>query len=247
VTAAGRPEGRPLREKPAVVATDRQAKNAVGADLKVGPSSQKDTVRSDVQILARFDGGAPALLERKVDRGRVLMWTSTLDLFWNDLALKPVFLPFVHRVMRHLAAYAEPAPWLTVGQVLDPAAGGAPSSPVALTPSGRRVPLDAEGSEVLELAEQGFYEIRGQARDSAPAITVASNVDLSESDLTPMDPREVVAAAVGRAGGAAGQAVDAELTPEAQERTQRVWWYLMCAGILLLGVETLLSNRLSKV
>ena len=31
------------------------------------------------------------------------MWTSTLDLTWNDLALKPVYLPFVHQVARYLA------------------------------------------------------------------------------------------------------------------------------------------------
>jgi hypothetical protein len=36
------------------------------------------------------------------------------------------------------------------------------------------------------------------------------------------------------------------MTPEAQERSQRIWWYLLWAGILLLGADTLLSNRLSK-
>ena len=35
-------------------------------------------------------------------------------------------------------------------------------------------------------------------------------------------------------------------TPEAQERSQRLWWYLLVAGILLLGADTLISNRLSK-
>ena len=75
------------------------------------------------QVLARFDGGAPALLERRIGTGRVLLWASTLDLAWSDFPLKPVFLPFVHRAVRHLAAYAEPAPWLTVGQVLDASFG----------------------------------------------------------------------------------------------------------------------------
>ena len=41
----------------------------------------------------------------KSDAGRVLVWTSTLDVTWNDLALKPVFLPFIHRVGATLAAY----------------------------------------------------------------------------------------------------------------------------------------------
>jgi hypothetical protein len=201
------------------------------------------------QILARFDGGAPALLERRLGSGRVLLWTSTLDLVWSDFPLKPVFLPFVHRAARHLAAYAEPAPWLTVGQVLDPATSGlraAQAAGVVLTPSGRRVPLEEEGSEVLELNEQGFYEIRAQAGEGAAAV-IATNVDAAESDLTAMDPKEIVAAATaapgsGRQAGSAGPPV----TPETQERAQRLWWYLLCVGILLLGADTLISNRLSK-
>ncbi|MBI2187681.1 MAG: BatA domain-containing protein [Acidobacteria bacterium] len=201
------------------------------------------------EVLARFDGGAPALVERRVGAGRVLLWASTLDLAWSDFPLKPVYLPFVHQAVRHLAAYAEPAPWLTVGQVLDASSGTAPAqaaSTVVLTPSGRRVGIDEEGADVLELTEQGFYELRSRTGDTVTAV-VASNVDTTESDLTPMDPKEIVVATApapgeGRQAGAAGQT----LTPEAQERSQRLWWYLLCIGILLLGADTLISNRLSK-
>ena len=117
---------------------------------------------------------------------------------------------------------------------------------VVLTPSRERVTLDGEGPDVLELAEQGFYEVRPQGRDAAPAMTVASNVDLSESDLTPMDPQEVVAAAMGRAGGAAAPGTNAVTTDQDHERSQRIWWYLLFAGIVLLALETLLGNRLSR-
>ena len=205
------------------------------------------TAKPDVQVLARFDGGAPALLERRAGNGRVLLWASTLDLSWSDLPLKPVFLPFMHRAMRHLASYSEPAPWLTVGQVLDASAAAAGQQPgrVVLTPSARRMAVDEEGSEVLELAEQGFYEVRGQSGDAVLNV-VASNVDPAESDLTPMDPKEIVAAAVGGSGGEGGAVADVPQTPEAQERTQRLWWYLLMAGILLLAADTIISNRLSK-
>ena len=50
------------------------------------------------QVLARFDAGAPAVLERRVGNGRVLLWASALDTSWSDLPIKPVFLPFIHRV-----------------------------------------------------------------------------------------------------------------------------------------------------
>jgi hypothetical protein len=203
---------------------------------------------ADAQVLARFDGGAPALLERRVGMGRVLLWASTLDLSWNDFPLKPVYLPFVHRAARHLASYTEPAPWLTVGQVLDTSLGSAPQtvSGVVLTPSGRRVAIDEEGAEVIELTEQGFYELRGQSADAVSAV-VASNVDTAESDLTAMDPKEIVAAATSSGGtGRQGEAAGLPPTPEVQERSQRLWWYVLFIGILLLGADTLISNRMSK-
>jgi hypothetical protein len=198
--------------------------------------------------LARFDDGQPALLERRVGTGRVLMWTSTLDTTWTDLALKPVFVPFVHRVVRYLGAYREPKPWRTVGDVVDPGlqapAKGSDVSRVALTPSGTRISLDGDGPEVLELAEQGFYEFRAQGREAEAPVVVASNVDLAESDLTSLDPQEIAAAALGRAGGDAAGAL-APPTDDAQESAQRVWWYLLFAGLLLLGAETIVANRLT--
>jgi len=35
-------------------------------------------------------------------------------------------------------------------------------------------------------------------------------------------------------------------TPEVREKNQRIWWYLLAAGLLLLGLDTVISNRLSK-
>ena len=205
----------------------------------------------NTQVLARFDAGTPALVERKVGSGHVMLWASTLDLSWSDLPLKPVFLPFIHRSMVHLANYTEPTPWLTIGQVFDPDASSAKAQAtgrLALTPSGKRLPLEDEGSsaQVLELTEQGFYEIRGQKANSDVTV-VASNIDPAESELTPVDPADIVTAATGGAGQNAQQAeADVPLTPEAQERAQRLWWYMLATGILLLGVDTLFSNWLSR-
>ena len=211
------------------------------------------TPAKDAQVLARFDDGAPALVARRVGNGRVLLWTSSLDLQGNDLPLKAVFLPFVHRMVTTLASYTERPSWLTVGDVLE--AGRAAPVPgatrqvqprVVLAPSGERVTLDGEGPDVLELTEQGFYEVRAQGRDAAPPMTVASNVDLSESDLSPMDPQEVVAGVLGRADGAVPAGTNVSTTDLEQERNQRVWWYLLFAGVVILGMETLVGNRISR-
>lgn len=222
----------------------------------------------EASVLARFDTGEPALVERVAGRGRVMVFASTLDLNWNDLALKPMFLPFVHQLGRHLSGFKEQPAWLTVGQVLDidaaEIAAGATSGSAAraaagraiLTPGGQRRDLTAPAAAAppggpapavaaMELTEQGFYEIRGSGRDAGPTIVAASNVSLAESNLDRIDPQELVGAVTGTGttGSTSGQDV---LPDEAQELAQRVWWYLLFAGILLLIAETVLAHRLSR-
>jgi hypothetical protein len=152
--------------------------------------------------------------------------------------------------MRHLAAYKESQPWLTVGDVLDPSATTSAKATsqqgMVLTPSGQRRPIEEEGSDVMQLQEAGFYELRRGGAQSDTAV-VASNVSPAEADLTPLDPKEITAAALPQGGsvqGGPGGLV--QLTPEAREKNQRLWWYLLCAGIVLFGVDTFLSNRLAK-
>jgi hypothetical protein len=207
------------------------------------------------QVLARFDDGTPALMESrsKPGAGRVLLWTSTLDLTWNDLAVKPVFLPFIHTVTKYLANFTEAPPSLTVGQVI-PAprrtagkgAAVARGGTIAVAPSGARVAVETEDG-ALELTEQGFYDVRTQGAAADSATTLASNVDLSESDLAALDPKELAAAVAGRSvSGAIGGLANGRPSDEAQAQAQRLWWYLLVAGGLLLAAETMISNRLSQ-
>ena len=210
--------------------------------------------RPETAVLARFDDGAVAMAERRVGAGRVLIWTSTIDSFWNDFALKSIYLPFVHKVVEHLAAYTPPTPYLTAGQVLDLAqypgaadldvVGG---NLVVRDPSEDRMTVGSDGrAGFVELADQGFYEIRDtDAADSTPVV-VAVNVDLSESNLERVDPLELVAAATGRAAGDRSVTTERELQPEDLERRQTVWWYLLIGALGFLASETVVSNRLSR-
>jgi hypothetical protein len=54
-------------------------------------------------IAARFSSGLPALLERSLGEGRVVLFASDLDRRWNDLPLHPAFVPFVIETVRHAA------------------------------------------------------------------------------------------------------------------------------------------------
>jgi hypothetical protein len=197
------------------------------------------TARPGAVTLARFDGGTPALVEGTLGRGRVLVWATTLDPAWNDLALKPVYLPFVHQLVRQVAGYREQPGWVTVGQAIELGASGA--STVVLSPGGQRV-SQPEGGSALEVTEAGFYDVRG-AREGESLRVVASNVDLTESDLTRVDLGEVTVAVTGRPGGSDPEGPAAAVPDEVQEQAQRIWWYLLFAGILLLIAESWLARR----
>jgi len=202
------------------------------------------------RVIARFDDGAVAMAERTIGTGNVILWSSTLDNYWNDLSTKAVYLPFIHQVVKHLATYEEPATWFTVGQVMDPAhllqsAGfglQTGSGALILTPSGRRIEQSGTPTPV-QLEEPGFYEVHGKTNQQG-VVTIASNVDTTESDLTTLDTQEMKAALAGGAGATNAGAEEIVITPEDQERRQNFWWYLLMTGIALLALETFISNRM---
>ena len=220
--------------------------------LKPEPAGDKEGEHGpNNHVVARFDDGAIAMAERRIGSGHVLLWTSTLDNYWNDLAKKPVYLPFVHEVVRHLATYEEPKNWLTIGEVIDPGhllrASGlgmqSGTGAMILTPSGRRIEQSGTPTPV-QLDQAGFYEVHGRS-NQAGTVSVAANLDTLESDLTVLDTQEMSAALAGRPGSVNAAALDAAaMTPEDQERRQNFWWYLLMAGIVLLGLETAISNRM---
>jgi hypothetical protein len=207
-------------------------------------------------VAARFDDGTPALVERRTGAGMVLAWTSSLDSYWNDLALRPVFVPFVHQAMKHLGRYADAKAWRTVGEVMDTAellnvrdSGSTAVTlqrPAVLTPGGKSAEFTDPSRNTITLAEPGFYEVRGAGEQPGEGAFVAVNVSVEESDLTPFDPAELSAAVAGGAArGAAG--APQPLSPEDDERRQSVWWFLLAAGAVLLAAEAVVAGRFPRI
>jgi hypothetical protein len=204
---------------------------------------------ADAGVLARFADGSPALVERTVGAGRVLMWASTLDNFWTDLAVQPVFVPLVHQLAKHTANFRDARPWLTVGQTADLSTAGASAGEwVVETPSGRTEPLSAASgaAPALTASEQGFYTVRRADGRVAP-LTVAVNLDAAEADPARVDPGEVARAVAPDPRAAPSAAAQAEgASRQDEERRQSAWWYVLATALVVLAAETLLSNRLSR-
>jgi hypothetical protein len=114
-------------------------------------------------------------------------------------------------------------------------------------PSGARDRVTATGAgHLVTLREQGFYELRGPNTPVGSGRPIAVNVDPSESDLSHLDPQDIVVAVTAVNGQRVPGSDLNSLTPQDQERRQKVWWYLLLGALLLMAIETTLSNRLSR-
>jgi hypothetical protein len=203
-------------------------------------------VPDSAQVIARLDDGAPLLVERPLGAGRILIWAGTLDPAWNDLPFHPLWVPFAHQLARRSMSGRESRDWFVAPHALDLAGEG---TVTVESPAGSRVRLAPDSQRTtVELREQGFYEIRGGSTAIGAGRPIAVNVDLAESDLSHIDPAELVAAITDRAARGATTSATAPFlgTAEELERRQAIWWYLLLAAMLLLAGETLLSNRLSR-
>lgn len=152
--------------------------------------------RPGATVWFRDASGAPLLLAGERGRGRVLLWASSLEVGWTNLALKPVFAAWTDAGLRWLARYHGLPVWrgLRVGEPLVRVWDGAERAPASVTltgPGGRRTTLLVRGRRVEypDTKEPGHYRLEweGAAEGRAQAETWAVNVDRlgGEGDLTP--------------------------------------------------------------
>ncbi|HEY5060507.1 MAG TPA: hypothetical protein VII52_03175, partial [Gemmatimonadaceae bacterium] len=185
---------------------------------------------------------------------------STLDSYWTNLPLQPVFLPFVHQLAKDVGRYTDPRPSFTAGEVLDLSRHGELTAPFSTrrtadssaeltieAPSGARERVTATGAgHLVTLQEQGFYELRGPTTPAGSGRPIAVNVDPAESDLSHLEPQEIVTAVLPTNDHSVSASDYTAATPHEQEQRQNVWWYLLLGALFVMALETALSNRLSK-
>jgi hypothetical protein len=149
------------------------------------------------RVLARFEDGAPWLIERQVGRGRVVFAASTADLEGNDLATRPVYVPLIQRLVLWLAGSLEEASDVehVAGERLEftGAADLAGTSMDVVAPGGASRAVEfraaAAGSfaATAETGEIGFYRWSRPGRAGLASV----NVPAAESDLGPLGADEI--------------------------------------------------------
>jgi hypothetical protein len=190
---------------------------------------EPDFANRNTQVLMRFTNEAPALLERVVGQGRVLLFTSTIDRDGSDLAIRPGFLPFVETTLLYLGgALVEPeANLVRVGeQHLVRVAGNT----TWVSPSGRETALvaDEQGRALTPaLSEPGVHLIKSDNSQRSFAVAIAA----AESDFANATDDELTSASPTGAR-VMQQREDPRSTP--------LWPFALALALLLLTLEAAL-------
>jgi hypothetical protein len=196
-------------------------------------------------VLARFEDGSAALLESRSGKGRVLLFTSSLGPSWNDLPLTPLYLPFIHQIVRYAGAREENA-WYGLGQTFTVTKDTGSAVPAVDTPSGARLTetrATPDGDLLITGREPGFYRLRYKARPDFAAV----DIDGYEGDFTKLDFSQFVSGVTGGAGNAESGEAARNLSNEEVEGRQKVWWSLLLIALLLLLAESLIAQRTKVV
>ena len=208
-------------------------------------------VTGDTTVIAAYDDGNPALLEKAHGTGRILCWTSTIDREWNDLPIRAVYLPFLHECIRYLAlVQAEDVPEHRVGDSM-PLHGFEEQigTEVAIFDPGQAETrlLPEEDVVIYETTHlPGIYSVHASGTEPRYFIV---NVNATESDLGSRDIEELTSMLVGTptdtdgANGAAAGELVAQYHKDV-EKNQNVWTYLLFAVLALAIIEMFFANRL---
>ncbi len=205
------------------------------------------------EVALGFTSGAPALISRTYQRGRVVLLTTSIDRDWSDLPLRPGFVPLAERVLAWLDS-CHP------GGAAGPIVAGEPriiatDKPVTVRlPDGREriVPPEREGQAVFKdtfipghyfvtasggdpvvTASGGDPVTTGEATDTKPRsepLTFAVQQDPAESDTTPVAARP--------------PSLDGDQVMAAAQHPR--WRPLVLLAALLLLLETLLRARVRR-
>jgi len=199
--------------------------------------------REASSVIARFEDGSPALVETGAGKGKLILFTSTFDSFWNDLPLSPVYLPLIRQIVRYLGEHEENA-WSVAGQAFTVPALEDGSLPAVDSPSGARLTEKTQSSTgdlIVNPRETGFYRIRTAKNDFR-----AVNIPPEESDLKKLDVAQFVTELTGGAAAEAARNSSAQRTATSEEieSGQRIWWLLLLGALVVFISEAVLARRM---
>jgi hypothetical protein len=196
------------------------------------------TPSEDAKVLMQFDNTEAALVENDVGEGKVLLFASSLDLEWNNLALQGLFLPFVHETLRHLVRSEAGQSAYEIGDSINLAQFVSDADVAVQDANGRSVSLEA--NNLQRATSPGLFT----ATSGAVSRRYAVNILPEESNFTRVATSTLYDAVVNPDTSPlqSREAQTAQLIEEL-ENPQRLWWWILTLAMVLLLVEVLVANR----
>lgn len=213
--------------------------------MLLGPT----TAVGERRVLARYDNGATAMVESSRGRGRLILYTSTIDRDWNELPIQPGFVPLVQQLVRYLGR--KPADLRRregiVGSTRSISLAGDVRRVEIRRPGGGRSIREIEQAgdpgrvsmQMTDTGETGFYQV-WVAREGAGSLEALSSEDFAlnvlagASDLERLDPENLPA-------GAGGDS--AEIADSTHTRRLELWHAIAALLLGFLLVESLMTVR----
>jgi hypothetical protein len=202
--------------------------------------------RPDVRVLARFDNGDPALIEKPLGKGYLIVMASGWSRGDSQLARSSKFVP----LMMAMLDRRDPRPFdieeHTVGdRIALPPSRDPSRGLVVRKPAGAVVSLTPGATSFDQADEPGIYTI--DTADGPRSFVV--NLDPAESKTSPLDV-ETLEQYGCRLAKPAREQVDREQLRQLHnaelEGRQKLWRWLILATIGILIVETGLAGRIRR-
>ena len=153
-------------------------------------------------VILRYESGAPALVEKQVGKGRVMLLSTTVDREWTDLPIHTGFLPLVREAARRLVGVTsdEETASLRAGEARTLVFAGDDQRLEVSRPDGsvwvaRRDQASAAGSVLYSETDRlGTYHVRAVGPDGTvvarPELDFVVNLDTRESNPARLDPAQ---------------------------------------------------------
>jgi hypothetical protein len=148
-------------------------------------------------VLLEVQHGDPVVVERKLERGRVLVQSIPLGISWSSLPLCQAYVAMLHEWLWYLAEPALPKRNLAVGEAILESANVKGVAELTL-PDSRTIELrpvvSSSGAQFRHAATRlpGEYVLRVKAKESgAPTTRFLVQRNPEESDLKPLSEQDV--------------------------------------------------------
>jgi hypothetical protein len=203
--------------------------------------------------VARFDNGEPAIFERSIGRGHIIVFASGWNPNDSELALSTKFVPLIATLLDRACGSTETLASSIVGQTVQLPASSSESSLIVTKPDGKESKVAADNSPLTthhsltfkDTDQPGLYEVM----KTSPVQRFAVNLAASESNTAPLELEQLEQLGV-KTGVKLTRAE--ELKRKRQERDtelesrQKIWRWLLIGVLGVLVFETFWAGRATR-